>query len=234
MIKTGINDLDEIIRIKDNDLIVVAGVKGIGKTTLVSNIIANTDKSILVFPLEENKDTLIERILSIRNLNNIKHLNSNKSNDTDNIIIESNSHITIQGIISKSKEMKTNKDIRLIVIDRLELIKNYYEQKEEIIRQLKEVSQKLNVPIILTSELSKIIKIRRNPIPLLEDIRNEAINKIADVILFFHRDDYYNKYTEKPNISDIIIVKPINKRIETLWVNGYDKIVSLEKYQETI
>ncbi len=127
--------------------------------------------------------------------------------------------ITIEQIEEQCIKMKKEKNIELVVIDYLQLIagsegrKNISREQEieEITLRLKQLSKKLNIPIITTLTLSTIPNIRENHKPKITDISESIVSKsvveIADTIMLLYRDDYYNIDSKKTNTAEVIIAK---------------------------
>ncbi len=67
--KTGFKKLDEIVKIKQGDLVLLAGTASVGKTSFVlnvlNNIAINDKKSVLFFSLECSKESVLAKIASI-------------------------------------------------------------------------------------------------------------------------------------------------------------------------
>ena len=103
----------------------------------------------------------------------------------------------------------------------------------EISRSLKALARELNVPVIALSQLSRAVEQRPEHRPMLSDLRESgAIEQDADVVMFLYRDDYYNKDTERKNISEVIIAKQRNGPIgtvELVWLPDYTKFANMEK-----
>ena len=127
----------------------------------------------------------------------------------------------------------------VIIIDYLQLMsgggRNESRQQEisEISRSLKLLARELNIPVIALSQLSRGVESRPDKRPMMSDLRESgAIEQDADVVMFIYRDDYYNKDTEKKNISEINIGKqrsgPVGT-IELAWLPEYTKFGNLEK-----
>lgn len=127
----------------------------------------------------------------------------------------------------------------VIIIDYLQLMsgggRNESRQQEisEISRSLKLLARELNIPVIALSQLSRGVESRPDKRPMMSDLRESgAIEQDADVVMFIYRDDYYNKDTDKKNISEIIIGKqrsgPVGT-IELAWLPEYTKFGNLEK-----
>ena len=258
--ETGFKKLDEITKIKGGDLILIGGTASVGKTNFALNIINNIavkDKnSVLFFSLECSKENIVDKIISIagkvpapsiigekRNLKDSEFFKINEiisEIEKAPIYIDDTPGISIKEICEKSTKMKSKKDISCIIIDYLELIsfdksKNLSRDLEtnEILKNLKELAKKLKVPILLTSYNIPYKKIarRENHIPKIEDLsQNINYEKYADIIIFLHREECFNKFTQKKNVADIIIAKNKNNMkatIELAWNPKYLKFCNL-------
>ena len=211
--KTGFKDLDKIVKIERGDLIIIASRPAMGKTTLAQNILSNITikykKKSAFFSLDESMEKIVRLFYGV-----------NVLKDT-NIFIDATAPQTIEHILKKSCELKEN--IELIVIDYLQLIQcdkskslSRENEIEDILKELKLLAKKLNVSIIVTSQLSRKPEERNNKRPVITDFTNttSSILNYADKILFLYRDSYYNK-ENKSNMTEIIIGKNKNGKIGT-------------------
>ena len=104
----------------------------------------------------------------------------------------------------------------LIVIDYLQLISsgnsfNRVQEVSEISRGLKSLARELDVPVVALSQLSRALEARPDKRPIMSDLRESgAIEQDADIILMLYRDDYYNEFSETPNVTNIFIRKNRN------------------------
>lgn len=272
--KTGFHNLDNNIKIKGGDLIIIASRPAMGKTTLALNILGNVaikdKKSVAFFSLEENMENIVNKLIirtSMVEADKFKTYDQYQKgqilkpkftdDDWDRISYGVNSlkdapifidvtvPQTIDNIFKKSCELKEKENIELIIIDYLQLIQvnkrkalSRDDEIDEILQELKTLAEKLNVPVIVTSQLSRRPEEREDKRPVITDFTNTAssILKYADKIWFLYRDSYYNK-ENKSNITDIIITQNGNKNENTStiklgWMPEYfmfGNTINLEK-----
>lgn len=92
------------------------------------------------------------------------------------------------------------------------------------------------MPVIALSQLSRGVESRTKKIPMLSDLRESgALEQDADIVMFLYRDDYYDKETERKNITDVIIAKhrngPVDK-ISLFFNKEFTKFSNLEMGEE--
>lgn len=219
-VKSGFDEFDKATNgFHNSELIVFASRPSMGKTSFITSLIRNImyDKVIGCFSLEMSKEKFIQRILSQETEIQFDKLNSGKLADYEwkrlltkaseienrsNIIFIDTPKINIKQLIEEWKKMVIDKSVECIFIDYLQLIEpNPSEQKfanreqeiSYIIRELKHLSRILDIPIIVTSHLSREVEKRGNTRrPLLSDLRDSgAIEDHADLVGFIYRPEYY-------------------------------------------
>jgi replicative DNA helicase len=259
--ESGFIDLDEKISgLNDSDLIIVAARPAMGKSAFVLNIasyVAMHNKiPVMIFNLEMSKEQLVKRMLSSESeIDSMKLNNANleqddwiKMADASNrladvpIYIDDTPVLTPSEIRAKCRKAKLEKNIGLIIIDYLQLMEsktaNGSRQQEisEISRGLKILAKELNVPVIALSQLSRATESRADHRPMLSDLRESgSIEQDADIVMFLHREDYYDKETEKKNVAEVIIAKNRHGEtgtIELAWLGKYTKFANLYKGNE--
>ena len=257
-IATGFVDLDyRMSGLQPSDLILVAARPSMGKTAFVLNIAQyvafHSDMCTAIFSLEMSKEQLVNRLFSLESRVDAKLLRSGNLADSDwekliegagtigrsKLIIDDTPGISISELRSKCRKYKLEHDLKLIIIDYLQLMsgsgKSDSRQQEisDISRSLKSLARELNVPVIALSQLSRQVEQRPDHRPMLSDLRESgAIEQDADVVMFIYRDDYYNKDTPDKNIAEIIIAKQRNGPIGTVnlvWLPQYTKFANMEK-----
>lgn len=258
-ISTGFYDLDyKTSGLQPSDLILVAARPSMGKTAFVLNlaqyICVRNKVPTAIFSLEMSKDQLINRVLSMESKVDSQAMRTGNLNQADwekliesagiiseaPLIIDDTPGISIGELRSKCRKYKLENDLKLVIIDYLQLMtggdrgsESRQQEISDISRSLKALARELNAPVIALSQLSRACETRPDHRPMLSDLRESgAIEQDADVVMFIYRDDYYNKDTDKKNISEIIIAKQRNGPIgtvELVWLPNYTKFANKEK-----
>ena len=116
------------------------------------------------------------------------------------LYIDETPGITVTAIKNRARRMKRDKEkgLGLIVIDYLQLIssvgrsENRVQELSEMTRALKIMAKELNVPVIVLSQLSRLVEQRDNKKPMLSDLRESgSIEQDADIVMFVYREIYY-------------------------------------------
>lgn len=237
-VATGFTKIDELTAgFQKSDLIILAGRPGMGKTALALNIAkhAAVDSNIPValFSLEMSKEQLSMRMLSSE-----AQIDSSKmrrgfisQNDwmkiTDAagvlseapIFIDDSPDITALEIRTKSRRLKMDQNIGLIIVDYIQLMRGpaSAERRDleisEISRSLKALAKELALPVVALSQLNRELEKRSDKRPQLSDLRESgALEQDADVVAFIYRDEMYNKDENNPKkgTAEIIIAKQRN------------------------
>lgn len=256
---TGFYDLDyKTSGLQPSDLILIAARPSMGKTAFVLNLAqymcVRNHVPTAIFSLEMSKDQLVNRILSMESKVDSQSMRTGTLQPADwekliesagvistaPLIIDDTPGISITELRSKCRKYKLENNLGLVIIDYLQLMtggsrKQESRQQEisEISRSLKALAREINAPVIALSQLSRACETRPDHRPMLSDLRESgAIEQDADVVMFLYRDDYYNKDTDKKNISEVIIAKQRNGPIgtvELVWLPNYTKFANKEK-----
>ena len=216
--KTGFKELDEMIDLVKNRLILLCSRPKVGKSILSLNIvtnIANKGTSVAIFDVETQKENILERL----------------GNNVKNIYIDNSTNIKISDIEEKCRKLKDENNIKLVLINYLEVIDS---EGNDVSKKLKILAEELNITIILLSQLPIELDVRyylgKDPRPKISDI-DRAVVQQADVIMFLYRDDYYNEDSFRKSIAEVIIAK--NRygncgTVELAFLEKYLKFASFE------
>jgi replicative DNA helicase len=255
-VPTGYYDLDALLTgLHPGELVLIAARPSMGKTSFGMNIVENAairgGKKVAVFSLEMPAEQLVMRMLCSEANVDMQKVRRGMLSDEEwirlseamspiamsSIHIDATSGVSVPEIRSKARRLQLEEGLDLIMIDYLQLMSgsgksaSRQEEVSGISRALKGLAQELQVPVIALSQLSRATAGRADHRPILSDIRDSgAIEQDADVVMFIHREDYYDKDTEDKNIAEIIIAKQRNGPLDTVrlaWMSEFTKFLNL-------
>ncbi|MCD6317858.1 replicative DNA helicase [Candidatus Aerophobetes bacterium] len=232
-IPTGFVQLDRLTSgFQPSDLIVIAGRPSMGKTSFALNIAqyaaTRARVPLLIFSLESAKEQLVERMLcSEARVNSQKLRTGYLSEDDWNklmeaagtladtpIYIDDTPNISVLELRAKSRQLKVEQDIKMIIVDYLQLMagnwraENRQQQISEISRSLKALAKELNLPVVAISQLSRAVEQREDKHPRLSDLRESgAIEQDADLVISLYREYYYTRAPEDKGVTEVIVNK---------------------------
>lgn len=218
------------------ELIILAARPSMGKSAFAINLALNiakprkdgNQKHVALFSLEMSNDQIVGRMIS--NLSGIDgmrlrvgNLKNDEWNDLGVIVnaignysihFDDSSSSTISEIRAKCRRLKQEGLLDIVIIDYLQLIasssrtSNRQEMVSEISRSLKQLARELSIPVIALSQLSRNVERRESNRPVLSDLRESgSIEQDADIVLFLHSEDYYNRESEPTGEMDVMIAK---------------------------
>ncbi len=238
-IPTGFTSLDnKLAGLQKSDLIILAARPSMGKTSLALDIARmsaiNHKVPVGIFSLEMSSQQLVDRMLAAESQVDSWKIRTGHNLSVDNdfkairdamdrlsqapIYIDDQPANNILKMRAVARRLKSEKGLGLIIVDYLQLMvptqsrnsDNVVQQVTEISRSLKQLARELEVPVLALSQLSRAVE-QRGGEPRLSDLRDSgSIEQDADVVLFIHREDKYNKDSARPNIAKIMIEKHRN------------------------
>lgn len=255
-VPTGFEKIDDLTSgLQKSDLIIIAGRPSMGKTAFALNIAQfaslEGQTPVAVFSLEMSKEQLVFRLLASEAKVDSQRLRKGFLGETDwpklttaagrlseaPLFIDDTPAITVLEMKAKSRRLKADAGLGLIVVDYIQLMRagGYRDNREqeisEISRSLKALAKELNVPVIALSQLNRKVEDRTNRRPQMADLRESgAIEQDADVIAFIYRDEVYNKSEDNPEkgTAEIIIGKQRNGPTGTVKLAFLEKFTSFE------
>lgn len=228
-ILTGFAGLDGLLGgLQRSDLVILAARPAVGKTSLALNIARNAaieqKACVALFSLEMSRDTIVQRLLSSEarvdskdvRLGHFTEREERRIMDASGVLseapiyIDDSSQQRVVDIGSKARRLHRERNIDLIVIDYLQLMrgdgKNEPRVQEigNITRSLKGLARELNVPVLTVSQLSRAVEWRASHKPQLFDLRESgSIEQDADVVFFIHRESMYCEEEEWYKTHDV-------------------------------
>ncbi len=264
-LETGFLDLDyKTSGLQPSDLVLIAARPSMGKTAFVLNLAQHMafkrDLAVAIFSLEMSKEQLVNRMLSLESHVDAQKIRTGRLTDEEwmnlvegsaniansRLIIDDTPGITLPVLRSRCRKLKMEHDIRIVIIDYLQLMSgdnkysNASRQQEisDISRGLKALARELNVPVVALSQLSRAVEQRPDHRPMLSDLRESgAIEQDADVVMFLYREGYYNRDLSEAEqrVAEIIIAKQRNGPIGTvnlLWIPELTKFSDMDRGPE--
>jgi replicative DNA helicase len=255
-VPTGYRKLDKLTSgFQKSDLIILAARPGMGKTALALNFARNTavaaDTPVAFFSLEMSKEQLSMRLLcaearldSARLRDGfftedewIKLINAADTLSSAPIYIDDSPELSPLEIKTKARRLKREKQIGLILIDYLQLMRSRsgIERREleisEMSRSLKGLAKELDIPIVALSQLNRRLEERQDKRPQLADLRESgALEQDADLVIFIYRDEIYNKEESNPNkgIAEVHLAKQRNGPVGVAYMAFLDAYTRFE------
>lgn len=258
-VPTGFIDLDSMLTgLHPGELIIVGARPAMGKTSFAMNIAEhaalNKGKTTAVFTLEMPREQIALRMLCSDARVDMQRVRKGTLRDEDWIslakslgplsaapmYIDDTSAITPTMLRSRCRRLMMDRgSLDLVVVDYLGLMHsdNHAENRQlevsEISRQLKAIALELKIPIVACAQLSRANKDRIDKRPMLSDLRDSgSIEQDADVVMFLHREEYYNRETEDKNIGEVIVAKQRSGPLGTVklaWLSEYTTFANLAR-----
>src|SRR5690606_36573987 len=245
-LSTGFTTLDEYMNgMEPEALIIIAARPSMGKSAFAMNLALDAamynkggKAGVAIFSLEMSNEQLVSRMISsLSNIENSKlrtgHLTSQEWKHFElyteriqnyNIFFDDSTASNINEIRARCRKLAQEKKLDLVVIDYLQLIHadmrgnaSRQEEVSKISRALKQMAKELKVPVIALSQLSRDVEKTGDKKPLLAHLRESgSIEQDADIVMFIHRDEYYNRDKEPSGDAEIILAKNRQGRIGSI------------------
>ena len=244
-VKTGFKDLDALTNgFHPGNMIVLAARPAVGKSTLGLDIARYASihkrETSVIFSLEMSRSEITMRMLSAEARVPLNNIRSGRLSEEEwarmarrmgeisdaPMFIDDSPNLSLMEIRAKSRRLKQRHDLKLIVIDYLQLmtsgkrVENRQQEVSEFSRQLKLLAKELNVPVVAISQLNRSPEQRSDKKPMLSDLRESgSIEQDADVVILLHREDLYDSQNRSGE-ADLIVAKHRNGPTRTIVVSA--------------
>ena len=240
-VPTGISELDELTNgLQPSDLIILAARPGVGKTSFALTIAANAaidyNKHVAFFSLEMDGMQLAQRLLCSRAQVDQSRLRNGKlSRDEMNkliafvtpinqapLFVDDNADLGIMELMSKTRKLKRQGKLDLVVIDYLQLMKTGGEENRAVAigaisRGLKILAKELSVPVIALAQLSRKVEEKGRERPQLSDLRESgSIEQDADMVWFVDRPYVRNHHEDEIHNAELMVAKHRNGSVKDI------------------
>jgi len=235
-VPTGFVDLDKLLGgLQPSDFLIIAGRPGMGKTafmlTAAKNAAQSHKKHVAVFSLEMANEQLVQRLIAQETAIDTHHLRTGKLTEDEwplfaqaieslsdtRMFLDDTPGLTPIQLRTKARRLHMEFRLDLVIVDYLQLmsggirIENRVQEVSYISRNMKMLARELNVPVLAAAQLSRAVEQRADKEPQLSDLRESgSLEQDADVVMFIHRPDLYDKDTELRNVATIKVAKHRN------------------------
>ncbi len=255
-VPTGFAELDDLTNgLHAGQMIIVAGRPAMGKSTLGLDFcraasVANNLTSVF-FSLEMTRSEITMRLLSAEAKVPLNHIRNGRMDSSDwdkmarhmgkisaaPMFIDDSPNMTMMEIRAKARRLKQRHDLKLIIIDYMQLmtsgrkVESRQLEVSEFSRQIKLLAKELEVPIIALSQLNRGPEQRGDKRPMMSDLRESgSLEQDADMVILLHRDDVYEKESTRPGEADLIVAKHRNgatRDITVAFQGHYSRFVDM-------
>jgi replicative DNA helicase len=254
-IPTGFADLDNLTAgLQNSELIIIAARPSVGKTAfalgLIRNVVVEEGHAAFFASLEMSRIELAERLLCCQARVDGQRLRKGRlsSDDMEKLIeaggilrgaklfIDDSPAQGMLRIAANARRLKLREDIRLVVIDYLQLIEPEnrrdprQEQVAQISRKLKFLAKELEVPVIALAQVNRASEERQDHRPRLADLRESgSIEQDADTVMILHRPEMHEP-GQHDGILEVIIAKQRNGPIGEITLAFLKQFSRFENY----
>ncbi|GAB0104067.1 replicative DNA helicase [Nocardia sp. JMUB6875] len=243
-VPTGFTELDEITNgLHPGQMIIVAARPGVGKSTLGMDFMRSCSikhgMASVIFSLEMSRTEIVMRLLSAEAKIKLGDMRSGRMSDDDwtklarrmseiseaPLFVDDSPNLTMMEIRAKARRLKQRHDLRLIVVDYLQLmssgkkVESRQQEVSEFSRSLKLMAKELEVPVIAISQLNRGPEQRTDKRPMVSDLRESgSLEQDADMVILLHRPDAFERDDPRGGEADLILGKHRNGPTATITV----------------
>ena len=257
-VPTGFADMDRLTNgLHGGQLVVVAARPAMGKSTLGLDFCRAASirhrLTSVIFSLEMGRNEITMRLLSAEARVALHAMRSGTLSEDDwtkiartmssveqaPLFIDDSPNMSMMEIRAKCRRLKQRHDLRLVVVDYLQLmssgkrIESRQQEVAEFSRSLKLLAKELDVPVVAISQLNRGPEQRTDKRPLLSDLRESgAIEQDADMVVLLHREDAYERESERAGEADLIVAKHRNgptANIVVAFQGHYSRFVDMAR-----
>ncbi len=232
-VPTGFVDLDDVTNgLHAGQMIIIAARPGIGKSTLGLDFCRSCSvkhgMTSVIFSLEMSRTEIVMRMLSAEARIRLQDMRGGRMSDDDwtrlarrmseiseaPLFIDDSPNMTMMEIRAKARRLKQRHDLKLIVVDYMQLmtsgkrVESRQQEVSEFSRQLKLLAKELEVPVVAISQLNRGPEQRTDKRPMLADLRESgSLEQDADMVVLIHRPDAWERDDPRAGEADLILAK---------------------------
>ncbi|KZM69513.1 replicative DNA helicase [Nocardia terpenica] len=193
----------------------------------------------VIFSLEMSRTEIVMRLLSAEAKIKLGDMRSGRMSDDDwtrlarrmseiseaPLFVDDSPNMTMMEIRAKARRLKQRHDLRLVVVDYLQLmtsgkkVESRQQEVSEFSRSLKLLAKELEVPVIAISQLNRGPEQRTDKRPMVSDLRESgSLEQDADMVILLHRPDAFERDDPRGGEADLILGKHRNGPTATITV----------------
>ncbi|MBS2964781.1 replicative DNA helicase [Actinocrinis puniceicyclus] len=195
----------------------------------------------VIFSLEMGRNEITMRLLSAEARVALHHMRSGTMTDEDwarlarrmgevsaaPLFIDDSPNMSMMEIRAKCRRLKQRHDLRLVIVDYLQLMstggsrrpESRQQEVSEMSRALKLLAKELELPVIAIAQLNRGPEQRTDKRPMMSDLRESgSLEQDADVVILLHREDAYERESPRAGEADLIVAKHRNGPTSTITV----------------
>ncbi|OBK37030.1 replicative DNA helicase [Mycobacterium sp. 1245111.1] len=193
----------------------------------------------VIFSLEMSKSEIVMRLLSAEAKIKLGDMRSGRMSDDDwtrlarrmgeiteaPLYIDDSPNLTMMEIRAKARRLKQKADLKLVVVDYLQLmtsgkrVESRQIEVSEFSRQLKLLAKELEVPVVAISQLNRGPEQRTDKKPMLSDLRESgSLEQDSDMVILLNRPDAFERDDPRAGEADLILAKHRNGPTKTITV----------------
>jgi replicative DNA helicase len=257
-VPTGFADLDDLTQgLHPGQMIIVAARPALGKSTLAVDFCRSASikhgMTSCIFSLEMSRTEIMMRVLSAEAKVPLQNMRAGRmtNDDWDRIArkigevteaplyVDDSPNLTMMEIRAKARRLKQRHDLKLIVIDYLQLmssgkrVESRQLEVSEFSRQIKLLAKELEVPVVAVCQLNRGPEQRSDKKPSTADLRESgSLEQDSDVVILLFREDAYEAESTRPGEADLIVAKQRNGPTRTVTVafqGHYSRFVDMAR-----
>ncbi|WP_040839197.1 replicative DNA helicase [Nocardia brevicatena] len=193
----------------------------------------------VIFSLEMSRTEIVMRLLSAEAKIKLGDMRSGRMSDDDwtklarrmseiseaPLFVDDSPNLTMMEIRAKARRLKQRHDLKLIVVDYLQLmtsgkkVESRQQEVSEFSRSLKLLAKELEVPVVAISQLNRGPEQRTDKRPQVSDLRESgSLEQDADMVILLHRPDAFERDDPRGGEADLILGKHRNGPTATITV----------------
>lgn len=233
-LSTGFRDLDNLLLgLQPGEVTIIAGRPNMGKSILGAQLALHAAvklrKRTSLFSMEMTKRQVLNRAVACLGRASYRWIRKPDpsqedpwprvtnalallKDSSDYLLIDDSPGLSLEKIQARARRAHLHAPIELLVVDHLHEmpVRAEFETSErgEHLGGLKALGKEFNCPVVVLAQLSRANTNRPDKRPTMSDLRASGeLEQKADVILFVHREDYYDKDTYLKGAVEVIVGK---------------------------